>query len=93
MVRYTDWERSTSNAERSTFKGLTESAHGGRDMGTETEFGRPDFWPGGRDQEPAGRSKPAVVHGYGDRHDVWGPPEQIEGQARCPIYRSGPFNV
>jgi len=41
--------------------------------------------------------------GYGDRHDVWGLAEQIEGQARystrtwgqarCPIYRSGTFNV
>jgi len=35
-VRYTDRERSTSNVQRSTFKGLTERAHGGRDMGTDT---------------------------------------------------------
>jgi len=34
-----DQERSTSNAERSTFKGVTEMAHDGRDMGTDTEFG------------------------------------------------------
>jgi len=37
-VRYTDRERSTSNVQRSTFKGLTERAHAGRDMGTDTEF-------------------------------------------------------
>jgi len=40
-VRYTDQERLTSNFQLSTFNGVTERAHGGRDMGTDTEFGRP----------------------------------------------------
>ena len=44
-VRYTDQERSTSNAQLSTFNGLTERAHGGRDMGTGTIFGRRVFDP------------------------------------------------
>jgi len=39
-------------------------------MGTDTEFGRPDSWPGGPDQAPVGRSKPAAAPGYGDRHDA-----------------------
>jgi len=30
---------------------------------------------------------------YGDRHDIWGPAVQIEGQTRCPVCRSGTFNV
>jgi len=30
---------------------------------------------------------------YGDRHGIWGPAVQIEGQARCPIHRSGTLNV
>ena len=38
-IRYTDQERSTSKVQRSTFKGLTERPHGGRDMGTDTVFG------------------------------------------------------
>jgi len=54
-VRYTDRERSTSNVQRSTFKGLTERAHAGRDMGTDTEFcrsavqkeGQADIWSPG----------------------------------------------
>jgi adenine-specific DNA methylase len=41
-VRYTDHERSTSNAQLSTFNRVTERADGGRNMGTDTEFGRPD---------------------------------------------------
>ena len=41
-VRYTDQERSTSNIQLSTFNGVTERAHGGRDMGTDTQFGRLD---------------------------------------------------
>ena len=41
-VRYADQERSTSNVQRSTFNGVSERAHGGRDMGTDTKFGRPD---------------------------------------------------
>jgi len=59
-VRYTDQERSTCNVQLSTFNGVTERAHGGRNMGTDTVF--------------------------------WGP-EQIEGQARCPVHRSGAFKV
>jgi len=30
------------NVQLSTFNRVTERAHGGRDMGTDTEFGRPD---------------------------------------------------
>jgi hypothetical protein len=37
-VRYADEERRTSNAQLSTFNGVTERAHGGRNMGTGTEF-------------------------------------------------------
>ena len=32
----------TFNVQRSTFSGVVERAHGGRDMGTDTKFGRPD---------------------------------------------------
>jgi len=64
------------NVQRPTFnsqlsKGVTERAHGGRDMGTDTEFGRPDSWPGGPGQAPVAWPRPAVVPRYGDRHDVW----------------------
>jgi len=38
-VRYTDQERSTSNAQLSTFNGLTERAQDGRNMGTDTILG------------------------------------------------------
>jgi len=41
----TDQERLTSNVQLSTFNGVTEMAHGGRDMGTDTVLGRPDSWP------------------------------------------------
>jgi len=41
-VRYADQERSTSYAQLSTFNGVTEGAQRGRDMGTDTEFGRLD---------------------------------------------------
>jgi len=44
-VRYTKQERSTHNVQLSTFNGVTERADGGRDVGTDTEFGRPDFGP------------------------------------------------
>ena len=66
----TDQERSTSNVQLSTFNGVTEMAHGGRDMGTDTEFGRPGSCPGRPDQAPAVWSGPAVVPRYGDRHHV-----------------------
>jgi len=39
-VRYADQERSTSNVQLSTFNGVSERVHGGRDMGTDTIFGR-----------------------------------------------------
>ena len=39
-VRYTDRERSTCNIQLSTFNGVIERAHGGRDIGTDTEFHR-----------------------------------------------------
>jgi len=39
-VQYTDQERSTNNIQLSTFNGVTERAHGGRDLGTDTMFGR-----------------------------------------------------
>jgi len=42
-VRYTDQERLTSNVQLSTFNGVTERADGGRDMGTDTIFGRQVF--------------------------------------------------
>jgi len=38
-ARYTDQERLTSNVQLSTFNGVTERAHVGRDMGTDTMFG------------------------------------------------------
>ena len=69
-VRYTNHERSTHKVQLSTFNGVTEMAQGGRNMGTDTEFGRPDFWPGGPDQASVGRSKLAVAPKYRDRHDV-----------------------
>jgi hypothetical protein len=79
-VRYTDHERSTSNAQLSTFNRVTERADGGRNMGTDTEFGRPDRltrWT----CPTAGRT---VQAGCG---------AQTWGQTRCPVYRSGTFNV
>ena len=39
-VRYADQERSKSNVQLSTFNGVSERVHGGRDMGTDTIFGR-----------------------------------------------------
>jgi len=39
-VRYADEERRTSNVQLSTLNGVTERAHGGWDMGTDTRFGR-----------------------------------------------------
>jgi len=108
-VRYTDWERSTSNVQLSTFNGVTGRAHGGLDMGTDTVFCRSAVQIEGQTQHLArggrtfdlldlskrrsgGRGCPGAP-GFGDRHDVWGPAEQIEGQTRCPVYRSGTLNV
>jgi len=42
----------------------------GLNMGTDTEFGRPDSWPGGPVQAPVGRSKPPAAPRYGDRHGI-----------------------
>ena len=96
------------NVQRQTFNsqlsmGVTERAHGGLDMGTDTVFGRSEFCAVGAPQRPLGQSWPAVVTRYGDRHGVRGMAEQTEGQtrystqtwgqARCPVYRSGTFNV
>jgi len=39
-------------------------------MGTDTEFGQPDYCPAGATEAPVGRCKPAVAPRYGDRHDV-----------------------
>ena len=39
-------------------------------MGTDTEVGRPDSWPGGPVEATVRRFQPAVVPRYGDRHDV-----------------------
>ena len=69
-VRHTDQERSTSHVQLSNVQWVTERAHGGRDMGTDTQFGRPDSWPGGPDQAPLGRSRRSGTPRYGDRHDV-----------------------
>jgi len=53
----TDMGTDTMSGIKSRPDGLSRVWH--PDMGTDTRFGRPDFWPGGRDQEPAGRFKPA----------------------------------
>jgi len=58
------------NVQLSTFNGVTERAHGGPNMRTDTLFRRPNFWPGGPDQASVGRSKLAVAPKYRDRHDV-----------------------
>ena len=47
-------QRQTPNSQLSM--GVTERAHGGLDMGTDTGFGRSNVWPGGPDQAPAGRT-------------------------------------
>jgi len=39
-------------------------------MGTDSMFGRLDFWPSGPDPAPAGWSQPVLAPRYGDRHDV-----------------------
>jgi len=38
---------------------MTERANGGRNIGTDTEFGRPHYWPAGAVQGPVGRSRRA----------------------------------
>jgi len=52
------------NVQRETFNsqlltGWPKGRMVGRDMGTGTEFGRLDSWPGGPDPAPVWRSKPA----------------------------------
>jgi len=63
------------NVQRPTIKsqlstGVTERAHGGRDMGTDTESGRPSSWPGGPEQGPGRAAEAGRAPKYGDRHDV-----------------------
>ena len=78
-VRYTDQERSTRNVQLSTFNGVTERAHAGPNMGTDTEFGRPDFGLVDLSKRRSGGPGRSGA--------------QIWGQTRCPICRSGTFNV
>ena len=74
-----------SNVQLSTFNGVTEKGHGGRDMGTDTVLGTgganrgtdTTFGPGGWTFDPldlskrlsGGRGCPGTP-GFGDRHDV-----------------------
>ena len=67
------------------------------DMGTDTELRHGirtarllirRTWPSAARTVQAGEAAR-----YGDRHGAWAPAVQIEGQTRCPIYRSGTFNV
>jgi len=43
---------------------------GRSDMGTDTEFGRPNLWPGRAAKVPVDWSRLAAAPRYGDRHDV-----------------------
>jgi len=70
-VGYTDQERSTSNFQLSTFNRVTERAHAGPDMGTDTMCIRTGYEVWGQTRSWTGES------GCGT---------QIWGQARCPIY-------
>jgi hypothetical protein len=67
-VRYADRERSTCNVQRATFNGVTERVQGGRNMGTDTAFGRPAMGNMGTDTL-FGRPGPE----NGDRHDIRAP--------------------
>jgi len=72
-VRYTDQERSTSNIQLSTFNWVTERAHAGPNMGTDTICigAEPRCHSG-----PPLDSQPDLWHvtaKYGDRHSVWAP--------------------
>jgi hypothetical protein len=78
-VRYTDQERSTSNAQRSTFNGVTERGLVGGIWGQTRNLG-------GRTLDPVDLTK----RGSGGRGGLGA---QIWGQTRCPIYRLGTFNV
>jgi len=81
-ARYTDQERLTSNVQLSTFNGVTERAHVGRDMGTDTICGGRLMLPGHPDMGTGtiswGQARCRV-------YPIW-------GQTRCPVYRSGTFN-
>jgi len=85
------------------------------DVGTDTKFKQADFWAGGPDQAPAGRSRRARRPDMGTdtmsdipirnvQREMFnsqlstGCPKGrmvvgIWGQTRCPIWRSGTFNV
>jgi len=70
-VRYADQERSTCNAQLSTFNEVTERVQGGRDMGTDTMFGRTAEQIEGQTRYLA-RAAGFFTRAprYGDRHDV-----------------------
>ena len=59
-------------------------------MGTDTEFGRPDFWQGGPNQAPVGWSQPAVVPRDGDRHDVrYADQERLTSNVQLSTFKGG----
>jgi len=98
-VRYTDRERSTCNVQLATFNGVTERAQGGRNMGTDTAFGRPAMGNMGTDtlfgrpgQEERGQARYSGARAF-CRDLSMHLPAQIRGQTRCPVHRSGTFNV
>jgi hypothetical protein len=79
-VRYTDQELLKSNVQLSTFNVVTERAHGGAGYGDRHRIRTTELltrWT----YPSAGR---AVEAGCGTR--IW-------GQTRCPVCRSGTFNV
>ena len=82
-VRHTGGERLTCNVQLSRFNGVTERGHVGRDMGTDTICGGRLMLPGHPDM--------------GTGTISWGQARcrvyPIRGQTRCPVYRSGTFNV
>ena len=98
-VQYADRERSTCNVQRATFNGVTERVYGGPDMGTDTAFGRPAMGNIGTDTlfgrpgpEERGQARYSGAQAF-CRDLSMHLPAQIRGQTRCPVYRSGTFNV
>gem|GEM_PF-597119 len=81
-VRHTGGERSTCNVQLSRFNGVTERAHGGWGMGTDTICGGRLMLPGHPDMGTGtiswGQTRCRV-------YAIW-------GQTRCPVYRAGTFN-
>jgi len=81
-------QRSTLNFQRGDRKGAWGAGYGDRHGIWATELLTGWTWPStGRTVQAGG------VPRYGDRHGAWGPAVQIEGQAQCPIHRSGTLNV